>query len=354
MKALLRIALLLALCGFADGKFELSSLARLATGLPDPKDIAEIHTDVFEQLAKKYSETKPRSKDGTLDDVKEIMYSYCDYGDVKCKKQADDAMTLATQMLTDRDGDDGDSSSSSWRLGYPDGMHESLTGPLDGILAAVARLDKENFNEIHDELVDWNARLDELTTVASGVNPLHHFFAKAASDVAIESAKFWHPAYYDDSHPLHHLAREEGNTLAPDNNSHNNSTHRELQLFPIVTGGLTVVSVVVLADILGVLAAIALVGVPFLFVFSVISLPALIPFFNICYLPVYLLLTVLLGLFTGVAGGIALAFLSVAFSAVGFVVGIPMAVIAYIVGDLLTGDKNSTRSDQDFFYYYED
>merc|ERR1712238_430042 len=93
----------------------------------------------------------------------------------------------------------------------------------------------------------------------------------------------------------------------------------------------TAVSVVVIADIIGALAVIALVGIPFLFIFAILSIPAFIPILGLFYLPIYLILSFILGAGAGLFGTIGVAFLSIAFSGVGFVIGVPVAIVAGIL-----------------------
>jgi len=350
-----------AICGNVDAKFEISRFTQL--GLPEPKEVEEMHTDAFKKLEAKYREKTPKSKTNALGDIKEIMYGYCDDdGDTKCRSQADEAITLATDALGDE----------SLTLKYPDGMSKSLTEPLDRIFLAVASLNEDNLDGVVRDLVDLQTQLDEVE--ANGVNPVHHFFAKAAAGVAIESTKFWHPAHYDVAHPFYDLATrdDEQTTIEPD--ATNTDGGRDLQVEEIIedlgqiigdvveigtTAATSWVATVVIADVIGALATVAVVGIPFAGIAAVLGLPILIPFLGLCYIPIFLIISAILAVFPLVIGAIGLAFQTIAFSAVGFVVGVPVAVISVLLSGILSGDDegggggNRTAEWEEMYYSIE-
>lgn len=171
-------------------KFEAGGMIRKA--VYDPKVIGYAHTDAFEQLANKYVTKKPATKTDVLNDMTDILYSYCPVGHSRCRSLADEAMALAVKTI----GGDGDID-----IAYPEGIDDSLVVMLDQMFETVDKIEKDNLDEVIETLTDIQTQVEEM----EGVGPYFKYMSHAATGISIESSQLWHRVQNDPEHGLYNI-----------------------------------------------------------------------------------------------------------------------------------------------------
>lgn len=186
-----------------------------------PQYIGRLHTDFFERLGRQYALTDPPvSRKKALEDVRNIMYEYCDGVRfwVACRTRADEALHLAVKTI--RNGDHNkrnhrnltNNSSTPHSLSplfhplYPSNISPVVSAHLDQLFLTLDKVDDGNVLDVLKEIDDIaNALVDHPDLH----HPYHKFVAQAATNVASESLLLWHAVHQDPGHNLYGITFQE-------------------------------------------------------------------------------------------------------------------------------------------------
>lgn len=205
----------------------LSNASRVERFSPDKvlshEDVGAYHTDAFEQLAERYSEQRPPSRSDMMQDVREIVVSYCAEGDSQCASKSE--RTVASEFFLAEQGPRKmgtyPADFAQELRDYIEEMHDALNMLDAAVLATRNRDDDVQLREqVLDTLADIQNRVVIHNTADTNDNNnnnnatdgSHYYYYKLATlsglAVAMESSKLWHATYSNDNHPLYGLHHE--------------------------------------------------------------------------------------------------------------------------------------------------
>lgn len=180
------------------------------------EDIAVKHNEAFNQLGEMYADRKPIDRTEMMDDIHNIISSYCG-NDLECRYNAQDR-SLHSDLWTNAE------QNIETPIDYPDDFDDELIQAIDRIFPALKGLASDNNDGSIDRLkVDQvvetlNALRTEVTdkfmsvdtdaadfgdTVSYRTNPAYVMATVTGISVAIESTKLWTNIYSNSSHPLY-------------------------------------------------------------------------------------------------------------------------------------------------------
>jgi len=154
------------------------------------------HTDAFEQLAKKYSNTRPQSKLDLMMDISDIVANYCPSNDSACRSNAY-AATLERFHIQE-------SGKKNPKNIVPDEIDDKVKNALRNVYSTLSKLDQNNVDSVIGKL----DKIQKKITKMKDVNPAHQMIGVAAVSVAKESSSYWINVYNDKSHPFTPMLNE--------------------------------------------------------------------------------------------------------------------------------------------------
>jgi len=193
-------------------------------------DVGTYHTLALERLGEKYEQKLPKNHDEVIEDLSEIVSSFCENGDLSCVDFTRNLIYNEYHSVM---------KGNKREMNIPRGFHPLLAEKLDIMASSIFQLNEYNV----DEIVHSLTTLKEQAEALQSVDEVHKAATLAALSVAIESSKLWHSVYFDEDHPLHFEEKFKSNELELFDNGHRH-TQSELVV--------TIDASVICADVCGV------------------------------------------------------------------------------------------------------
>jgi len=178
----------------SDGKFERLGDREHYLEKMKPTNVGDFHTDAFHKLGEVYSEKGPSSDFELMQNIGEVMASFCPSQDTLCDAFVYKA-TIEEFFVASNGGP---------QIEYPKGFNEDLKEALDITENMINTLNADNVYEVVDEL---EVIIDDIESMKS-INSDEQNLAIASVSVAKESTKLWHDAMTDSDHKLHNLVMD--------------------------------------------------------------------------------------------------------------------------------------------------
>lgn len=159
-----------------------------------PATVGEFHTDAFHKLGEVYAEKGPQSDFQLMQDVSEVMASFCPSRDSFCDAFVYKA-TLEEFIAANTDGTQNT---------YPVGFNEDVKEALHITETMIDSLSANNVDDVVDELDIIINDLENMKNVDSDEQAI----AIASVSVAKESTKLWYDAMTNSDNKLHNLVLE--------------------------------------------------------------------------------------------------------------------------------------------------
>lgn len=159
-----------------------------------PANVGDFHTDAFHKLGEAYAESGPNSDFELMQDVSEVMASFCPSRDSFCDAFVYKA-TLEEFFVANTGGT---------QITYPAGFNEDVKEALDITETMIGSLSPDNVDDVVDEL---DIIIDDLENMKN-INSDEQAIAIASVSVAKESTKLWYDVMINSEHKLHNLVME--------------------------------------------------------------------------------------------------------------------------------------------------
>ena len=174
-----------------------------------PDQFGLYHTDAFDRLGEKMTLYPPSDKEGAMQQLEDILSSYCFDDNEECMLNAHRSI-VQTEDLSLNFAD-------TQKL---ENLDTSIKLYLDSVYAEILSIESKGFERVMESLLSIENEMNGMR----GINEEDKRLGLAATSIAIESTKLWNRVLSDTDHPLHLL--QNVSNLAAKNN---NLRHRNLQ-----------------------------------------------------------------------------------------------------------------------------
>jgi len=167
-----------------SGKFE--SLINL-----NPVNVGDVHNAVFSILGEAYTDEPPSNDFDVMNDVGEVMSSFCPRTDALC-----DAMVYKATLEEFSKGNRG-----LQEVTYPKGFNKEIQESLQIGADTIDLLNQNNKEEVADMLTVIRDDVENMQNVDQNEKAL----GVASLSIALGSLNLWHEVYTNEAHPLNQL-----------------------------------------------------------------------------------------------------------------------------------------------------
>jgi len=195
MKLVSALQLLVALLTASNGE---SGVRHVNKRELSPENAGAFHTVVFKNLADKYRIEHPKSISHYIKDVGDVMSDFCDKGNMKCISEAYKQTVNQFAHVSKK----GTSTLSN--------AHEKFEGSVRSALDRTYELVDEFGSTEEKDLDYFVSEMDNILDELKGMtdeDEAQRLIALGSVSVGIDSAKYWHEAYYDETNPFYGALR---------------------------------------------------------------------------------------------------------------------------------------------------
>ena len=151
----------------------------------------------MDMLGEKYSENMPTTDFELMEDVSDVMASFCPREDALC-----DAMVYKATLEEFHAASKGEKS-----LNIPENLDKDLKESIELADSTIGMLGENDKDEVINMLEIIKDDIENM----ENVDPNEKEMAVASLSVAIGSTNLWHSVFTETDHPLHHIVAEKIN-----------------------------------------------------------------------------------------------------------------------------------------------